>query len=187
MCLKDPWSWPAAILLFLLPLWCWEMLPHVVFFVFLHLFRNFGLLFPFQISWYLLNMWILVPRESQSNTSSVSQAVPVPTNYKLIFLLSGFFFPESSWPHLSHKWSLLIRARTWWASNLIFADNSFSTSGICWLVWCSVCFGLFFEVFFFPSFCSWVSAAGKSLSWWIYFLWGSWFLSIASYQYMYVL
>lgn len=86
-------------------------------------------------------------RVSEQYTCSVSRAVPVSTNCKLIFLLWSFF-SESAWPHLSHKWSFLIRARTLWASNLIFADNSFSTTGVGWLVWCCL-------VFFFPfwSFC----------------------------------
>lgn len=87
---------------------------------------------------------------SEQYTCSGSWAIPVSTNCKLIFLLSSFF-PELSWLHLSHKWSL-IRARAWWASNLIFTDNSFSTTGVGW-------FGFVF--FLFPSFLSGVSAAGK--------------------------
>lgn len=148
MCLKDPWSWPAAILLFLLPLWCWEMLPHVGFSVFLHLFRNFGLLFPFSYHGIYSICGFLYPVSLRAIHVQYRKQSLFPQTTNWFSFSQVFFFPESSWPHLSHKWSLLIRARTWWASNLIFADNSFSTSGICWLVWCSVGFGLFLRCFF---------------------------------------
>lgn len=153
----------------------------MLFYFFSHLFRNFGFLFPFTYHDICSICGFLYPVSFKQYTCSVSQAIPVSTNCKLIFLLSSFF-PKLSWPHLSQKWSLLIRARTWWASNIIFADNSCSSSGVFWLVDLVFCWlGFVYFFLFFLSFLSWVSATGKSLSLRIYFLGGSWFLSFAAY------
>lgn len=100
---------------------------------------------------------VIFTRYVNSCTQWVSSSTHVQDLKQSLFhkTANWFSFPQVfSWvvlTHLSQKWSFLIRARTWWASNLIFADNSFSTSGVFWMADLVFCwFGFVYFFLFFP-------------------------------------